>query len=550
MHLRRVRSILLLAALVALTIRAGNAVGYEFEIHTRTIGQGYSLRSFRLLGPNLSLDRRRFTQVLNLSLWDLQGGRPHLVLHGPEPKGPRVYFTAYMRIDHDFGDYTTGSLVWGGRNFDAVDLIPELESDSLALDLLYGYLAVDGLLDGRLDLKVGRQMQVDALDWLAMDGASGRLVTPFHVAVEAYGGLRVRDSSPLGSATHELDGTSGAECAEYVEGATPGSGSWRPIDRGIPGETNPFTNDFDLCPQREKLQPTFGGALETDGVGPLWARVSYRRTVSRTVGLIGPVDRFAYPDTGLYPDEVGQAPKWGVNEEAVAATVRTRRTFADRRGNLTAYAGGRYSLLHGLIDAGHAGARIGYRAHAAEAEVYYSYPTFDGDSIFNVFSSEPYTDYRLTYDLAPEKAPWRSYLRGWMRRYRTEDPLPDDQEQSDLAGGVQAGARYRIGRELIARIDLFHEDGYGGRRSGGYGAARWLATSRVGVSTRLGLVDFAADTALNPSATSFSAEAGVSYVVNPSGVTFHLLGEEIVNRYDHSQFRVIGVVDLAFEPET
>jgi hypothetical protein len=268
------------------------------------------------------------------------------------------------------------------------------------------------------------------------------------------------------------------------------------------------------------------------------------------VGLIGPVDRFAYPDLGLYPDELGQAPKWGVDEEVVAATMRGQRDLAGRRGRVAGYLGGRYSLLHGLADAAHAGARVGYRGHAAEAEVYYSYPTFEGDSIFNIFSRQPYVDYRLTYDLAPPGGAWRGSLRGWLREYDLEDPAPAGSAPATVAAGVQLSAGYQAGRDLLARADLFHEDGYGGRRTGGFGAARWRLTPTFGLSGRLGLVDFATDTSTARRSTSFSAEAGVSYVINPRGMTFHLLGEQLSHRYDPSQVRVIGVLDLAMEPET
>ena len=535
----------------ALVSSPGSGRAYEFEVNARTIGQGYRLRSFRLLGSDLVLGRSRFTQTLSLNLWDLGGHRKLLSLHEPEPGGPRYYFSGYLRVDHDFGDWTVGELLYDGRMFDAVDLVPELEASSLTLDLLYGYFAAEDLFGGLLDVRVGRQLSVDALDWWNMDGVSARVTTPWRMAVEGFGGLRVRDSSPLGAVAHELDGTSSAECAEYVEGAAPGSGSWRPIDRAVPGSTNPFTNDFDLCPQRDELAPTFGGAIETEAMGPLFARISYRRTLSRTVGLIGPSNRFEFEDLGLYPDEAGQAPKWGINEERVAASVRSQLGFANRRGRLTSYAGMRYSLLHGLVDEGHAGFRVGYGAHSAEAEIYYSFPTFDGDSIFNVFSAEPYTDYRVTYDLKPRATRWRTYLRGWLRRYRSEDAdeAVGTVAASELASGVQAGARYQARRNLLGRVDLFHEDGYGGRRSGGYGAARWRLSRSVGLSGRLSMIDFDSDASLSRHGLTVSADGGLSYVVNPEGVTLHLLVEESINRYYDDQFRVIAIVDLAFQPE-
>src|SRR3989442_659572 len=83
---------------------------------------------------------------------------------------------------------------------------------------------------------------------------------PLHVAVEAFGGLRVRDASPLGSYQVELDGTTGADCREYVEGvygAGLGHGAWKIIDRTAGLTDHPRADDTGYCPQRDELMPTY-----------------------------------------------------------------------------------------------------------------------------------------------------------------------------------------------------------------------------------------------------------------------------------------------------
>ncbi len=551
---RWLRAMVCCAALAATLVSHGpQAHGYEFEVRARTIGQGYSLRSFRLLSNDLLLARRRFTQVLSLNLWDLTKPRGRRGLFDAKlERGPKLYFTSYLRIEHDFGGWTGGGIVNNNRVFDAVDLVPELGSSNLGIDLLFGYFAAEGLLGGRVDLYIGRQLNVDTLDWWSMDGLTIRVATPAYMSVEAFGGLRVRDSSPLGSATNEPDGTSSAFCAEYVEGLAPGSGSWRPIDRNVPGTGNPFTNDFDFCPQREQLMPTFGGAVETAGLGPVWARLAYRRSQSPTPGVIGDPFRFEFEDVGLYPNESGQAPDWGVNEERVSATVRTNIKFAKGKGQAVPYAAARYSLLHGLVDQAHAGARLRYGAHSIESEVYYSFPTFDGDSIFNVFSTEPFVDYRMTYDIKPKQAAWRAYARGWVRKFDTEDADTAEDgvmiDPSEYAGGVQVGARYLRKRTLLARVDLFHDDGYGGRRTGGYAEAQWNVSSRFGVASRLSLIDMDAG-GRNLVGKTYGAQLGTTYRVQ-KGVTLHLLGEGNLNRFNRNDFRAIVIMDLAFNPES
>jgi len=551
---RWLRALVCSAVLIAcLAADSRTALGYEFEVRARTVGQGYNLRSFRLLSNDLVLARRRFTQVLSLNLWDLGEPRGQRSLFKSKLKtGPKFYFTSYMRIEHDFGGWTSGTILNNGGRFDAVDLVPEVGASSLALDMLFGYFAAEGLAGGRVDVYVGRQLTVGTLDWWSMDGVTVRVRTPAYVAIEGFGGLRVRDSSPLGSSTNEPDGTSSAFCAEYVEGTAPGTGSWRAIDRNVPGTGNPFVNDFDFCPQREQLMPTFGGAIESYGLGNVWARLAYRRSQSPTPGIIGDVDRNEFPDVGLYPNEEGQAPPWGVNEERVSATVRTKFGFAKGKGQVVPYAAARYSLLHGLVDEAHAGSRLRYGAHSVEGEAYYSFPTFDGDSIFNVFSTEPFVDYRLTYDLHPKGAPWRVYTRGWVRKFKTEDADTADAgvmvEPSEYAGGVQLGARYIRKKRLMTRIDLFHDDGYGGRRTGGYTATQWNLSDRFGIAARVSIIDLETETR-DLAGMTYGAQLGTTYTVH-DGVTLHLIGESNLNRFNRNDYRFIGVLDLKFNPES
>lgn len=544
-----------LAALVmAATSAPAPAGAYEFELLARSIGQAEELRSLRLLGPDLTLARRRFTQTLALHVWDI--GRPHdewWRLYDPKPRrGPRLSFQSYVRLDHDFGDYTGGDLFLGTRSVDAVDLVPELESDSMQLDVLYAFLAAEGLLDGKVDLYAGRQLGLESLDWYAFDGAAVRVRSPWHLAGEVFGGLQVRDASPVGSPTFEPDGTSSGECQEYLESGVPGSGAWRPIDLGRPDHNSRFRNDLDVCPQRDQLMPTFGGAIALDGASRLSARLSYRRTMSRTPDLIGPANRFDERDVGYYPDEIGQAPAWGTNQEHVSLEARAPIDLAGDRVQVTPYGAARYSLLHALVDEALAGTRVKLGAHSLEPELFYSFPTFDGDSIFNAFSVQPYVDGRLTYELSPRGAPWTGYARGWMRRFRIEDPgtaAPGaDVDSGALAGGAQVGARWVMAPERVARVDLFHEGGYGGRRTGGFALVSWRVAAPLLVSTRLSVIDFAEDLRPELDATSLGAQVGATYRIH-EGMATSVIAEETSSQIARSQLAVFFLLDLAFQPE-
>ncbi len=523
------------------------AHAYEYEVITRTVGQVYQLPSMRLVGADLWLARRRFTQTLTLSMWDVGDlRRKRRRAHpGLPDDGPVVWFTGHLRLDHDFGPWTAGTVTVDDRGLDALDAIPELAAQSIGLDLTYGYLAVDGLA-GRVDLRVGRQLEIDALDWWSVDGVTARVHTPWPVLFEATAGLRVRDKSPLGSGDFDLDGTSGADCHEYVEGPTPGTGSWQIIDRSrVPGETR-LGSDLALCPERDALVPTAAVAVETDGARWGFARLGYRRSQSRTPGLIGPADRLDFPDAGLYPNESGQAPAWGVDEELASAVVRV----TTRAGGVTLepWAQARWSLLHGVLDESQAGVRLVRGAHALEPEIARSVPTFDGDSIWNVFVVGTSWDARLSYALTPRHATYRGFATAWLRRY--DVPSPGESEDRAWVAGLRGGGELDVARRVRARLDLIGDDGYGGRRLGASATARWQRSRALALSARLGGLSVAiADSDLDGAdGLSGVGQLAVSWQVD-GGIAIHATTEMASSPRASLDVRAVAVLDLAFEPE-
>lgn len=541
------RTAAVVAAVAASLAGGSSASAYEFELRARTIGQIASLLGVRFTTGDLALGRRRFTQTLALDVWDLGRGRRPFGRWSPDLRtGPRLSFTTYLRLDHDFGEYTSGVVRLPTRDLDAVDQVPELEQGALQLDVLYAYFAAEDLAGGALDVYAGRQLIVEPLELLAFDGVRARGdLGRLPIELTGFAGLRVREASPLGGAWVEPDGTSGGECQEYVEGVTPGSGAWRPIDLRLTRNT-PFRSDLDRCPQREQWMPVYGVALASAG-GPLHLRIAYRRALSPTPYLIGPVDRFDVPDRGYYPDEVGQAPAWGTNEEVVTASARA----AFELGPLAVapHGAARYSLLHGLLDEVHAGVRLVAGRHAIEPEVYYVVPTFDGDSIFNVFSSQPYVDGRVTYSVRP--ADRRSaYLRGWLRRFASEDAgeATPVARAARHAGGAQLGGSWRAGRATRARAELFVDGGYGGRRRGGHASGELALRADLSLSARASLIHYDEDSRPDLRATSVGLAAGATYRVD-RGIAVSLLCDELISRRDGSRFSALAVLDLAFQPE-
>jgi len=520
------------------------AHAYEFWLRARTIGQAYQLREYRLVGPDLFLGRRRFTQLLALRIYDvgdLQASRRRARLFD---HGPRISWQSYLRIDHDFGDYTSGRVTLTGPvRRDAIDVYPELAESVAGFDLMYGYLEVDGLFDDRLSLQLGRMLVDDGWGTSAFDGGAARFELPVPVAVAASAGLRVRASTPLGVASYELDGTSGAACREYVEGPTPGAGSWQLIDRNRPITNRRLSSDYEFCPQRDMTEPTVAASIATTRLRTIAAEIGYRRTWSRTVGVIDTVDRLDYPDVGLYPNEFGQAPGSGVNEERLHA--RVQGDFKAAAIHILPYVAARYSLLHGLIDRADAGVRVRRGDHALEPVVEYFFPTFDGDSMFNAFALEASTDVRLAYHYLPEGS-WRGSATAWLRKYAHVPGEPS------IAGGIDASVEHTFGGGWRGRFDALWDDGWGGRRIGGAGDAAWRTSEKVWLRGRLVVLGVREDdTSLGRRFVTSSLVGSSTFRISQTAA-LHAIGELDIVRSDAIptlQTRVIGVLDLAFSPE-
>ncbi|MEO7095198.1 MAG: hypothetical protein ABI175_18200 [Polyangiales bacterium] len=522
---------------VVLAASASPAHAYEFWVRARSIGQAYQLRQYRLIGPDLFLGRRRYSETIALRIVDIGGLAAYRKQARLPEGGLRISWQSYLRVDHDFGTYTSAKITLSPAvRRDAIDAIPELADSSAGLDLLYGFVALEGLADDALTVKLGRLLVDDGWGSSGLDGASASYALPMlPIEISAQGGLRVRAASPLGISAYELDGTSGAGCQEYVEGPSSGIGTWKLIDRNRIISNSKLASDYELCPQREMRQPSIGVSIATSRLRNVGAEVGYRRTWSETVGVFDDPDRLMYTDRGLYPNDVGQAPASGVNEERLYARVHGALTAGPLL--LRPYANLRYSLLHAAVDRADAGLRFEHGKHSLEPSVEYFLPTFDGDSIFNVFSIEPTTDVRLGYQF---NGPIRMRASAWLRRYAHEDGT------SSISGGGEAGVERALGRKLRARVDGLFDDGYGGRRAGGTGEVAWRARDDFWLRGRAAVLGVRPD-----DRSRFVTVSGVlSGTLRVSeSVGFHVIGEVDHDDIYRLATRMIGVIDLAFTPE-
>jgi hypothetical protein len=437
------------------------------------------------------VNRRRLTQSLGLDMYNLG---PKDVVGRPLDRN-QFFVSVALRFDAELSDFGDLKQLPGHT--------AQREIDPTRLDLIYAYLGGRNLF-GVLDFRLGRQIFVDLFDYQSIDGLWLQAKTPLHLAVEAWGGLNVDGAAVFDSPVYRTDGVA-------LGGNPQGSLGAR---------------------QEDALQPTFGVALATLGLRDVTARLSYDRTVSFT-------------GSARQPGE----PASGVIDEKVAITARGRLWG----GRLVPWFGLRYNVLAGLVDEVHAGLRLMLGRHALQAEYVYSAPTFDGDSIWNVFGAQAFNDARLTYDLALGRL--RAFARAFVRLFDNQSLSQEngrvgapDSLGLGLAAGGTLGARCDWRRGYL-RVDGYYEDGYGGTKGGVDLAGRVLlfgewVTGLVGEG-RLSFVHFRDDARAIDHADSFGVQAGLRYSFL-RGLTVHLAVEENVNRFYASQFRALALVDLSF----
>ncbi len=295
-------------------------------------------------------------------------------------------------------------------------------------------------------------------------------------------------------------------------------------------------------------QPTIGVTLATARARHFGAELGYRRTWSDTVGLIGAIDRLDYPDRRAVPERLRSG---AGDRHRRGARVRARARLAARRATLVIepYGDVRYSLLHAAFDRADAGVRLRRGEHVLEPAVEYFLPTFDGDSIFNVFSLEPTTDVRLGYRYG-DRGPWRATAERGCAATRTRTRRRV--RRRIVPGGGEAGVQHVLGARLAraARRTLrrLATAGGGGRHGRGRCGAnapdpvaarpRDRAGGRRGPGREHARVAY----------VTTSANVSTTWRVADS-VALHFIAESDHDAIQSLQTRAIAVFDLAFAPE-
>lgn len=434
------------------------------------------------------LSRRRIVQYVNLGVLDILPPREPDQLRR-DPRDGQLRIVTSMRLRHDFGTYqrdATGN---------AADLIQSL--DGRQIDLLYGYLEGESI-GGWVDFRAGRQLEMSGLDFYAFDGGWIRARTPAYIAAEAFAGFTVDGTAAFGFPTFELDGTQGTG-ADRVS------------------------------------SPMAGGGFSVVGLSFLDARFAYRRTW--TPGSMGEDLVDSDGRLGLRP---------AVDQEIVSSTAALR-LFHNK---LSPFVAARYNLGTNRLDDLGAGVFWSLtEMHTVRAQYLRTIPAFDLDSIFNVFSTTPFEDVRVVYEVKPGPR-WTIASRFQGRIFRAEetgDLGTAPGEPTSFGGGGGASAAYRR-RRFAMRLDGFGLGGQGGVRAGGSADARtFVLYDRLALDTRGWFVYWKDDVTAAREGWSLALQVGGN-VRLAHGIYLNVVGEQMFTPFLKSAFRALGVlsIDWAF----
>lgn len=439
-------------ALMALPA-APEVAAVQFRVHSQTVGDAYQL----VTSGNTLINRRRIHQYLGFEAHDLLGDG-----------GYQVNATTLFRFDTDFG--LTDRLL---------DEVPTLRREQLSIQ----YAWVDARnIGGFLDVRLGRQIHADALDYLMLDGAIVRLRSPWHVGLEIQAGLEVKEGmSALNASMFELDGV------RVIEGRTP----------------------------NDRATWVVGAALTTEDLQYTRARVGYRRLFS---------------DGAVVSEKVG-----GSFYQRLVERLHLQGLAS-------------WDLYNGRFDRISGGLRWQVTdAFDVDLEYVRLLPSFDADSIFNIFTAFPLNDGNLRLRVHPSRDA-QLYLGGMVRFFGnegyTDGVLLDEVDTVVAAWGAMTGYHHRFGRAGRLHVDLSWESGYGGDRLlGDVGGTIAIVEGEWEVDGRLTTVVF--DDGLQPNleGVSFGYQIGGKYLVERRAA-IALMVEQNFSRLQPQNLRLFAVIDL------
>jgi len=433
---------------------APSAEAVNTRVQYETIGQGYQILTI----DGEVIKRHRLNQFLNLHAYDITGDGTNL-----------VSFSSSFRFDSDFG-ISKGEM----------EKMDQLRNHNLSL--MFGYINVHRWLN-LLDVRLGRQLLIDDMDFTMMDGVRTVIHTPWHIGIETYAGTEAKNAGYIGVITTtqlESDGDNG-------------------------GHGNPD----------EETSIVMGGSLMLEDLKNHHGKIGYRR-VQTVDGSVDGERIFANYHIRVLPQlHVATAASWDfliMDVSEIQATVRATK-------------------LAKFLD--------------VELSYWRLIPTFEGSSIFNVFSVEPMNDIdgRLRFHLSKNV---QAYTGGYVRLFRN-DPDSNDVNVDDWVKdiGARAGGQVRFGNRGHLGLDVTYQQGYGDLTIFDVGGAYNLLDHKMQLNGRLTTIIFDDELQENLNGTSFGVQMGARY--SPASNTrLHWLTELNTNRFEKIQFRVFAMVELDF----
>ena len=491
----------------ALLLTGTPAAAAVYTVGARTEAQAYQFRSWqgRAFDDPEKLSRYQISQYLDLGAFDLLSSAG---------KGSRLDFVTYMRLENDFG-------------FDEFEQNRLDEAEQPAFHLLYAYLHWQGIAGGVLDLKLGRQIRYDQLEFFSFDGLDIHVHTPAFVGIGVFGGWQVKGTSIGGSDTFQPDGVRVSDRRRIAAGVTTDL------------LANPASNiAYDYL---DEPSPMFGGRLQLENVKDVDALVVYRRAMSKTTGA----------NLEALPEE---ARGWQVDFEHLGAGARVR--FLDAI-QLSAAADRdmyreRWAVLRGAVKADLIADRLSITAEAQRWN-----PSFDADSIWNVFASGPRDELELRVDglvgdfLVYGGPLLTLYNLDLGQSYADRAGIVAD-GVSSLYGGLagfstRAGIPWRIAGDVLylggPSGELGHADTLG-RELWVSGVVGRTFRDRYGVDLRLNLANVSDPNAVGlQDLWSFGA-AVIGRIVLSDEATVTVVIEENTNRLVTSDLRGYATLDL------
>ena len=457
--MRRAVGWLIASAVVFVTVGPG-ARAVEFSVQSQTVGDAYQL----VTSDDELLNRRRLHQYLGLGLHDLTSDGSN-----------QLRLVTMFRFDGDFG-------------------LTERELDDIEMLRQHQLTIQTAVLEGRgvagfLDFDLGRFLNMDAMDYLMVDGARVLFKLPWSFGIEVLAGLETKhDMAVVNSTQQELDGV-----RVISDNTGPGAG---------------VTND----------EPTviLGVSLVTHDFWFTRFRIGYRRMFSD-----GEIDS---EKVGLsFFHRFGKRVFFSTSESFDLVQRRPERLDAQVRWQITDWFGWDVQYVH-------------------------LKPTFDADSIFNIFQTHPLNDAntRLRFHIGQDAT---FYVGGMVRFFGNEEYTGNSAVTIDTtveAYGAMLGYFHTFGPKVSFGFDASYEDGFGGRRIFGDVRVRYSPLPRqLDFDVRLTGVHFDDDLQPNLDGLSFGYQLGAKYTVDERAA-ISLVGEHNFNRIHTSQLRLFAVLDLNF----